>query len=214
MHSTIQERPDFSAVRVGTGSLVVGLHLAGLLALSLANPGGFELPLSKPSAQAIDVVILPRNQPAPPPPPMPSAPARPQAKPTPAPPISRAIPSEQPVFVESVIEAPPTTTGSTTGEVADDIAPAASGGGFAGLSILHGPQPPYPARAKRMGWQGEVVLRLRIDAEGWPREANILRSSGHADLDTSARRHVLRHWRFSPPGVEANGDLPIRFTLL
>ena len=80
--------------------------------------------------------------------------------------------------------------------------------------MLHGPQPPYPARAKRMGWQGEVLLRIDIDADGWPREVVVLHSSGHRELDVVAQRHVLRTWRFSPPGAAASGELPIRFTLL
>lgn len=213
MHDVTVESTAFSPLRVGAGSLVAAAHLAALLALSLATPDGFELPLKKAMADAIEVVIVPQVRPPLPPPPMPSAPERPQAAPVPTPPAAVAIPSEDPVFVEQVIEASPVQTAFASDPV-EASGPAAGAAGFAALTVLRGPQPPYPARAKRMGWQGEVVLRISIDADGWPREATVLRSSGHRELDVVAQRHVLRTWRFSPPGVRASGELPIRFTLL
>ncbi|MCO5095168.1 MAG: energy transducer TonB [Xanthomonadaceae bacterium] len=213
MYDVTVESTAFSPLRVGAGSLVAAAHLAALLALSLATPDGFELPLKKAMADAIEVVIVPQVRPPLPPPPMPSAPERPQAAPVPTPPAAVAIPSEDPVFVEQVIEASPVQTTFASDPV-EASGPAAGAAGFAALTVLRGPQPPYPARAKRMGWQGEVVLRISIDADGWPREATVLRSSGHRELDVVAQRHVLRTWRFSPPGVRASGELPIRFTLL
>ncbi len=213
MHDITVESTVFSPLRASVGSLVAAAHLAALLALSLVTPGGFELPLKKRMADAIEVVIVPQVRPSPAPPPMPSAPERPRVTPVPTPPAAVAMPDEAPVFVERSIEASPTPT--VFADAPAEVSGSATGAaGVAALTILRGPRPPYPARAKRMGWQGEVVLRISIDADGWPREATVLSSSGYRELDEAARRHVLRAWRFSPSGVSASGELPIRFTLL
>ena len=116
--------------------------------------------------------------------------------------IDAVMPADVDIDVHAGAEAVP-------GEA--DTAPA---GNFASLALLHAPEPPYPARAKRLGWQGEVLLRIHVGADGAPREVRIVRSSGHAELDRCARNHILRHWRFAPPQREAVGEVPIRFALL
>lgn len=206
MRDVAAQSTRFSPLRVGAGSLVVAAHAAALLALSLAAPSGFDLPLKKAIADAIEVVIVPQVRPPLPPPPMPSAPMRHHATRVP-------VPSELPIPVEAESEAAVATATefSNATEGASDAAAAASGAGV--LTVLRGSPPPYPARARRRGLQGEVLLRIAIDADGWPREAAISRSSGHRELDRAAQRHVLGNWRFSPPGVAAAGELPVRFSL-
>jgi len=80
------------------------------------------------------------------------------------------------------------------------------------------PPPPYPPLARRMGWQGVVVLRVRIGAGGSCLGAEISRSSGHGVFDDAARKAV-QSWQFKPAtrdGVPVEGevDVPIRFTLV
>jgi protein TonB len=75
----------------------------------------------------------------------------------------------------------------------------------------------YPAEARRRGWQGEVVLRVEVSAEGRADAVAILRSSGHAVLDEAALAAV-RLWRFRPATrggvpVAAPADVPVRFRL-
>jgi len=65
------------------------------------------------------------------------------------------------------------------------------------------PSPTYPARARRMGWQGEVVCVLSIGADGSVLDVRVERSSGYALLDESAL-DALRKWRFRP--AERGGE--------
>jgi protein TonB len=69
----------------------------------------------------------------------------------------------------------------------------------------------YPEEAVRRGQQGEVLLRIRIGAEGVPKEIRIARSSGARLLDDAARRGVVR----AAPLPSAPGwvEVPVRFRL-
>jgi len=50
----------------------------------------------------------------------------------------------------------------------------------------------YPLRARRRGWEGEVLLSLRLDTEGQLHDIHLLRSSGYALLDRSALKALSR----------------------
>ena len=78
-------------------------------------------------------------------------------------------------------------------------------------------RPPYPRFAREQGWEGVVVLRLVIGADGTVRSVRTNKSSGHPILDESAEQAVYR-WRFDPAKdgeipVPVTVDLPIRFDL-
>ena len=135
MRDVAVESTRFSPLRVGAGSLVVAAHAAALLALSLAAPSGFELPLKKAVADAIEVVIVPVLRPLPPPP-MPSAPVRHHDRRVPVPEVPVAMPSELPVPVEVVSEALVATAADFSDATAgaSDAAGAASGAGV--LTVL------------------------------------------------------------------------------
>jgi protein TonB len=68
-----------------------------------------------------------------------------------------------------------------------------------------------------MGWQGSVVLRVLVDAQGNATEVTVVASSGQSVLDQSAVEAV-RRWKFSP-ALEAGRpaamvhDVRIRFRL-
>lgn len=62
---------------------------------------------------------------------------------------------------------------------------------------LNNPRPPYPPMSKRLGEQGEVVIRTLIGADGTAKEASILRSSGFDRLDQTALATALK-WRYVP----------------
>lgn len=77
--------------------------------------------------------------------------------------------------------------------------------------------PVYPEALRQTGHQGTVLLQVRIDTQGVPREVTIARSSQVALLDQAAVLAV-RQWRFSPATqsgrpVEATVRLPIDFRL-
>lgn len=215
MTGTMFEISRPSPLRIGTGSLVIAAHVAALLLMSLGASGEFEL-TAKPPPRAIDLVEVITRVPVPPvpPPPMPVAPPRARAPVAPQPSALPMAPVESNFAIDAVMPADVDIDVHAGAEAVPGEADTAPAANFASLALLHAPEPPYPARAKRLGWQGEVLLRIHVGADGAPREVRIVRSSGHAELDRSARNHILRHWRFAPPQREAVGEVPIRFALL
>ncbi len=79
------------------------------------------------------------------------------------------------------------------------------------------PQPVYPAQSRRLGEQGEVRLKVRVDVQGMPAGIEILESSGSARLDQAAVQAVEAA-RFEPLTVNgvptaALAIVPIRYEL-
>lgn len=69
----------------------------------------------------------------------------------------------------------------------------------------------YPDEAVRRGLEGEVVLRIHIEAGGVPNEIRVARSSGTRLLDAAARRGVVDAAPLpSDPGWV---EVPVRFRL-
>lgn len=62
-------------------------------------------------------------------------------------------------------------------------------------AYLNNPVPAYPMVARRMGWQGRVVLNVEVLASGLPGQIKLHQSSGHDVLDNAAMQAV-RGWRF------------------
>lgn len=82
---------------------------------------------------------------------------------------------------------------------------------------LESMRPPYPKRAREMGWEGTVVLRVEVKADGTVGAVSIHRTSGYLTLDEAALIAVKR-WRFAPPTdgaftFAAVVDVPVRFDL-
>jgi len=71
--------------------------------------------------------------------------------------------------------------------------------------------PRYPPAAVRAGAQGQVVLRVEVDAYGQAAGVAIERSSGNHDLDRAALE-AGRRWTFNP-ARSASGQ-PMRSTIL
>lgn len=79
------------------------------------------------------------------------------------------------------------------------------------------PKPEYPSIARSRGWQGKVVLRVQISAEGKVEAVEIEKSSSHELLDESAVE-AIKHWSFVPAmrankAVATSVLVPIIFTL-
>ena len=79
------------------------------------------------------------------------------------------------------------------------------------------PKPEYPTIARSRGWQGKVLLRVSVSAEGLSESVTVHRSSGHDVLDESAVAAVEK-WKFIPArlgntAVACSIIVPIIFTL-
>jgi protein TonB len=74
-----------------------------------------------------------------------------------------------------------------------------------GAGYLKNPRPPYPDLAQRRGWEGEVMLRVRVSPSGQVEGANVKTSSGRELLDEAAIAAV-RGWTFVPA---RRGSTPI-----
>jgi TonB family protein len=84
-------------------------------------------------------------------------------------------------------------------------------------SFTTSPPPNYPTIALQNNWEGTVLLRVSIDAEGAVSEVEVARSSGHPILDGAAVTAV-RRWRGSPAtqnglAISTTELLPVRFKL-
>ena len=79
------------------------------------------------------------------------------------------------------------------------------------------PKPVYPAIATSRGWEGDVLLRVKVTADGRSEGVTVHQSSGHKVLDESAISAVQK-WRFIPAkrgntAVACTVIVPIAFTL-
>jgi protein TonB len=84
-------------------------------------------------------------------------------------------------------------------------------------AYLDNPRPPYPSVSRRMGEEGEVRLRVRVDPAGLAQQVDIQQGSGYPRLDQAAQ-DTVRQWRFVPARqgdqpVAAWVIVPIQFTL-
>jgi protein TonB len=71
----------------------------------------------------------------------------------------------------------------------------------------------YPDTARRMGWQGKVLLSFVITADGSVREFKIIQSSGFTILDKNAIKTVSDTAPFPRPPGEAQLVIPIIYHL-
>jgi protein TonB len=82
---------------------------------------------------------------------------------------------------------------------------------------LHNPRPSYPRISRRLGEQGEVLLRVEVSPHGRPMQVTLHASSGYERLDQAAME-VVEHWQFVPArrgirSVKAWVIVPIVFSL-
>jgi len=72
----------------------------------------------------------------------------------------------------------------------------------------------YPPIARRMGWEGKVLVSFVLEPNGDIRDLKVLKSSGHEVLDKEALDAIRRSYRdFPKPPVSVVVKLPINFKL-
>ncbi|MFZ2169353.1 MAG: energy transducer TonB [Methylococcaceae bacterium] len=213
--------------------LVLLLHLWG--ALWLLQPVA-PITLAQPLMMEVALVSAPGQQAstAPPAPPKAVKPMQPKKPPVKKPVIPKQDKLPKPVTVSDAMLPAPSLTESyadaseTRSDAATNANAAKSASGKQGnaepyseasFNANYGtnPKPKYPALARRRGWQGKVLLRVRVTAEGLSEEVSVQRSSGHEILDESAIAAVEK-WQFIPAkrgntAVACSVIVPIIFTL-
>ena len=124
--------------------------------------------------------VFPVEAPPPPPPPQPGKP-----KPPPPKPVQKRPPTPQaPVDAQPQQAAPAAPAAPKTVSAAQ-------------LGYLAVPNPIYPARSRKAGEQGNVMIRVLVDLTGRPAQVSLQTSSGHPELDQSALSAV-RAAQFRP----------------
>ena len=172
---------------------------------------------SMPERHQVEVQIV--TPPKPPPPIEPPKPPPPKARVIkhPVPQIQTAAPdrpavdttpTEPPVAVAPPALAPPP-------DPPPESEPVTAPFGRAGY--LNNPPPDYPAAAARQGWQGTVLLRVRVLSSGKVDGVEVQKSSGHKVLDEQAIGTV-RGWLFAPSKrgatpIDGWAIVPIEFKL-
>jgi protein TonB len=151
-------------------------------------------------------------------------PKPPKVEPPPPPPKKTPPKAPPPIQAESLVasEAPvaapvATVAALVPAEPAPPPAPEPVKPAFGGIGYKNNPPPDYPSQAARQGWQGTVLLRVRVLHDGVVESIEVLKSSGRKVLDDAAIATVQR-WVFAPStrgatAVDGFATVPIEFKL-
>jgi len=77
---------------------------------------------------------------------------------------------------------------------------------FAQPRYAENPKPTYPQEARKRGYEGEVLLKVEVLANGRVGRLEVRKSSGYEILDRSALTSV-KEWKFIPAN-QGNGSIP------
>ena len=224
---TGEEQPD------SIGSLllilVLLLHIWG--AQWLLQPAEPPITPAQPLMMEVSMVNAPHPQPiaAPPAPPKPPEPKKPPVKniiKKKVPVVQKQVTLPKPMkMAEEALPAPsPVESVADTSKASSDAAPAKTASkaetySEASFKANYGinPKPAYPPLARSRGWEGKVLLRVNVSADGHADSVVIYRSSDHEVLDESAVEAVEK-WLFIPAkqgdkAVPCTVIVPINFTL-
>jgi protein TonB len=198
-------------------ALVIFFHVGGGWALTQVEP----VKLIVGDVAPMEVRMVPAEQQAQPDPPLDEPPPLPEVPPPPelatvidppppdlpppvfpveAPPPLPPPEPEKPKPPKPVQKRPPTPQApvETQPQQAAPAAPAAPKTISASqLGYLVPPNPIYPARSRKAGEEGKVMVRVLIDVTGRPAQVSMQTSSGHPELDQSALSAV-RAAQFRP----------------
>nr|MBA3965212.1 energy transducer TonB [Nitrospirales bacterium] len=83
--------------------------------------------------------------------------------------------------------------------------PMAAGSSTSRPRIVASSKPLYPRVARESGWEGTVIVRTLITADGAPSQVEIRKSCGHETLDLAAQE-AIKNWKFLPA---KDGNIPI-----
>ncbi len=86
------------------------------------------------------------------------------------------------------------------------------------IGSIKNPHPEYPMIARKKGWQGRLLLNVRVSEKGKVLNINIVKTSGFKILDKTSVE-TIKEWKFSPARigndyVEDYLNIPISFKLV
>ncbi len=198
-------------------------------AVALAHLGGaWALMQWQPVRDAVAelaplVVDIVAPAPAAPPPASPPPPVVPRVlPPPPALPVLATAPVAEPVPAAMVVPPPPPEPTAPVAMAppapeAPPAPPAPRSIPATAVSYLEPPAPVYPLASRRLGEQGEVLVRVEIGTDGHARQVLVSRSSGSPRLDNAALAAVraARFRSYTDNGVPQVvwTTVPIQFEL-
>ncbi|SNR85575.1 outer membrane transport energization protein TonB [Methylobacillus rhizosphaerae] len=208
------------------GLIVIAAHIGGAYYYNHI-PHVVVAPKTKPvTIEIIKPVIEPPPEVKPPPPPPPPKKVVKEPPPQPKPQPALKTPEAEPDIKPDDIVVQENTTTEKTSEPVEAAPPAPApeavkeepvteATGYAGY--LNNPAPRYPSFAQRQGWQGTVILRVRVLANGRVQGVEIKQSSGRKTLDEAAVEAV-KGWEFAPSRrgntpIDGWATVPIEFKL-
>lgn len=186
-------------------------NVAHTIVVNMTVPGAVMPTATPESSQPAEqtVPVPPTEKPQPP---KPEREPAPRSKPAPSPAPEKTPFPEGPSAgpQEVVVQAESTTPGGLASMPASPVEQQAA--------WRRSPRPPvYPALARRRDQEGEVLLRLDLDARGQITEARVLVSSGFPLLDQAALS-AGRGWQLLPAllngvAVASYVQVPVQFRL-
>lgn len=174
--------------RAAIVALAVALHL-GMALLWLAQPQRPSIALNELSVSVAVRQAEVAQAEAQPEPPAPRPQIEPRKRPVPEPvlqEVAETAPPPLPV-AEALPAVSPTVAAAPVADTEPDYKAA----------YLSNPRPPYPMVARRMGWEGKVMLNVEVLAEGRAGQVLLHQSCGHEVMDNAALQTV-KTWRFIP----------------
>lgn len=81
-----------------------------------------------------------------------------------------------------------------------------------GANYSDNPKPKYPSVARNQGWQGNVILKVLVSANGDSEQVTVAQSSGHDILDQAAV-DAVKVWHFASAKWGGTVNIPINFKL-
>lgn len=199
--------------RVGVVALVLALHAGLGLAWMMVPEQPAQVIKEMSVSIAMEQAPVVEEKPEPPPP-KPQPKVEKTEKPLPMP-VVRELAEQAPQVVPVSAAPPPPQVAAASPRVS--AAPVPDTEPDFKASYLKNPRPAYPMVARKMGWEGRVILNVEVLAEGACGGVNVFRSSGREVLDNAAISTV-KSWRFIPArhagrAVTQWFKVPINFSL-
>jgi len=222
----LKSTQDFRAVVHSPFVLFVILLLHGLVLIALLDRPAASPAMYPPKILSVSMIVPPSEKTQSAPPKQKTMPARswsiPLKKLQNVSASKAIVPSVNSIpLPETAPETPNTTESQQTPAQADplhaEVDPAPVVPPRYNADYLDNPEPPYPVLSQRLKEEGEVRLRVWVDAAGAPSRVALYRSSGFERLDRIALETVQR-WRFTPArqgdqAIAAQVIVPVTFNL-